>query len=671
MMSQPFWHRVWTYLAKTRPSSREFVLFYGIVLIPFAIDAGIKHAMLNYMGGYSKVGLLLSRTNSVAGVSCDSTCFSLRERMSFYADDVWLMLILPPVIVQIAFWPLGRYRVWLFALLCGAVAAGLYVQRQVMWNTGAFLTFENLQIAVSWGHQHPEDFASYVRTKDIIRLVTLLAAPLLLVVLARVWPRRLRPPRLAGVACVLSITGLACALLVSQSLSFGKTRFHESVVVGSARTFFGYDDEVVDTSRFDDFGAEQLEAYYRTFVGSTPTSDDEYLGRARDCDVIFFICETAPARCLDICGDLSEFPALQRLAARSFLAGSHYATFPRTRNAVFSLYTSWYPSIERRYSKGYDEVCPSIFRSARGAGYETAAFLPFRLNAYEEPAYRAMGVHDVNYADQRRQLDVSTDEMGVLESRVSRDLEVVTALRGYITRQNTGNHRYVAAVLPQLGHAPFLDVIRDGKERSVIERGRAILALQDQWLGMIIDTLSRNGSLEKTLIVFVGDHGVRTRVEDPDLANGMISDYSFHVPCLVYAPMALAKTQIVSGVTSHVDIVPTIRRLLGFAPYGNDAIEFGLPLWSRSFETRTTFLLAADGLGCDGFFEKGRYYMVNRFDHYACWSDTFDFGGNAGHPLDAGGRQRVLDKLETFLAIQERACMLWTNSLKTKNNREK
>jgi len=75
-----------------------------------------------------------------------------------------------------------------------------------------------------------------------------------------------------------------------------------------------------------------------------------------------------------------------------------------------------------------------------------------------------------------------------------------------------------------------------------------LLQLQDKWLGQIVEQLSNDGRLDKTIIVVTGDHGIRTATEDPSFEpHGLAPDYSFHVPLLIFAPKVLESQQTIPG----------------------------------------------------------------------------------------------------------------------------
>ena len=164
------------------------------------------------------------------------------------------------------------------------------------------------------------------------------------------------------------------------------------------------------------------------------------------------------------------------------------------------------------------------------------------------------------------------------------------------------------------------------------------------------------GRLERTIIALTGDHGVRTKAEDPALQPGTISDYMFRVPLIVYAPQTLSQTVVVSTPTSHVDLAPTILGLLGAAEPA--ARMQGVPIWQRESTDRIYFLAFAYG-GADGFVQDGTYYMWQALSGAVSKSHVFSFdqddqvGANDPAIPFVNGALKELDALQRVLVARQ------------------
>jgi arylsulfatase A-like enzyme len=173
------------------------------------------------------------------------------------------------------------------------------------------------------------------------------------------------------------------------------------------------------------------------------------------------------------------------------------------------------------------------------------------------------------------------------------------------------------------------------------ERGRAILALQDRHVGELVGFLKERGRLDRTILVVTGDHGVRTRAEDPIFEGGMIDDYSFHVPLIVHAPAALGERVTIPWITSHIDVAPTVLDLLG-CDAGRES-EQGTPIWDPRLNERVTFFLANHYLGADGYHDQGKFRMFS-----TVWGSAY-----AGDELHFTHRELAQQGSETHEQAQE------------------
>jgi hypothetical protein len=138
-----------------------------------------------------------------------------------------------------------------------------------------------------------------------------------------------------------------------------------------------------------------------------------------------------------------------------------------------------------------------------------------------------------------------------------------------------------------------------------------------------VEQLSSERRLDHTIIVVTGDHGIRTAIEDPSFEpHGLLPDYSFHVPLLIFAPQILKDRQTVRFVTSHIDVAPTVLDLLGIKQ-GRE-FEQGLPVWDTDGSKRKVFLWAGDYLGAEGFAEGQNFTVWNEVVDYVFTGRSLD-----------------------------------------------
>ena len=410
----------------------------------------------------------------------------------------------------------------------------------------------------------------------------------------------------------------------------------------------------VDKSRYASLDGGQVMDKWREITRTPiPQSSPAYFGAAGDYDVLCFVMETAPARCADLTEDLAHLPHVQKLSQQAWIGSNHYSTYPYTRRALFSLVTSWYPTDTEYFdSSGKGKHTPGLMQSLAKRGYITAAYKSDQDSPDDEDLQHSEGIASLVWGQKEA---IPADAEGWrIKSRADRS--ALNSLKRDIAKWTAANQRYAVMYLPQIGHAPWGDVRDDGKPRTTIERGRAIIELQDQFLGEIIAVLKSAGRLDRTIILFTGDHGVRTRREDPDFEGGVISSYSFRVPFLLYVPGVQTKSQTITWQTSHIDLTPSILDLLGITE--DREYEMGCPIWDSRLENRIIFFWAGIYLGADGCYDSGVYHMWQRVSDLTYSSHQLDFKDTSPLARGSPADEKIRNLIADGLAIQYRITRL-------------
>jgi arylsulfatase A-like enzyme len=234
----------------------------------------------------------------------------------------------------------------------------------------------------------------------------------------------------------------------------------------------------------------------------------------------------------------------------------------------------------------------------------------------------------------------------------SDDLDLLGQLESNVELWLNKGQRYMVVYAPQLSHSPFLDITPDGRLKNVTDRVRPLLALQDAYLGEILKLLVTHHRLDKTLIIVVGDHGLRNRDEDPNLPLGMLDDISFHVPMLVYAPQILKASVTIPWLTSHIDISPTVLDLIGIDRQRD--LEQGAPIWDPALQSRTTFLFARHLFSADGYYANGRFAMSNEFSARVFVNSRLHFDAANAVPPNSPDYHQVTSTVQQMVNLQQR-----------------
>jgi len=597
------------------------LLIVSILLIAGAVGIWVKKAQLELSSGYLAIARFLGYSHEADLVFWQKLSFLRR-------DFAFQLLILLIVVALLRILPRVT-RVPIAASLAILMCTIYFFELQALGSIGHYLSLDLVEDAIRWAVDFPESIGQYVSIGGAMKLVVAMAAISLLSVFAA---RRSRGERagafVQAIECVTPVVIAAAILLamVAYAVPVPTLAPHRSALGIMWEALWPPRPSLVIPVNAT---PGDLMALYRKAAAigiERPTAD--FAGHDAGHDLIVFVMETGPARCYDPIYDRESLPGVSALLDRSFVARLHFTTYPYTSDAVFSILTGLYPIGRSEFlrrarpSKGFGLVPP-----LRQLGYSGFVYLPYP-DSFENDTrmYAVAGISSIYVAGDRdverrarararaRQTigmlpansPARREHGALLEDRLIRDYMALDAMLGDILENKRNGRRFVALFMPQLGHAPWLNLY--GRQ-SVVERGRDLMILQDAWLAEIIALLKQQGWLNDTVIAVTADHGIRTRAEDPALPSGTITNYSFQVPLVVYAPGSLNAMREIGERTSHIDIAPTLHALLG-ADTRVPSLTQGVPIWeARTLAKRKEFLFAGGYLGADAYMTGGRYVV--------------------------------------------------------------
>ena len=592
----------------------------------------VKHTFMHTSDGYLAASRFTGRLSPAA--------FTLIERLHFYAADFLLNLALIPAAVALLVCLLPRRAQGAVVIVvCVALAFVHFTELITLSSVGQFIRWDLLKEALVWFWAHPESADENISASSAINLgLVILASAVATVIATRplrgAWSALLKVAVAAG-AVMLLATGIALPVIVRQPAlaelvqsRAGLSMQVEAFAPGQSSPFTGLP------------ASELVRRYHeRVHTPSCPNAS-AFFGSERGKDVILFVYETGPERSFAAARSRSWMPALDALAANGFVATQHYTTYPYTSDALFSVLSGRYPLNRRNLiNSGRADLDDSLTQQLRRAGYIFRVYSSFG-DTFEADiamfdAFGASSIHVPDAPDRSPQISARVDAAlenlgpqspmlqqpasGRVRERLAQDLAAFEQLSMDVLEMKRRGQRFTALYLPQIGHAPWFDL--DGTE-DVVTRGAAVMRLQDLWLGELVETLRFEGHLDSTVIVVTSDHGVRTKNEDATFEGGSISDYSFHVPLLIYAPNAAPQTREIAHMTSHVDLASTLSSLLGVS---ETPVAQGAPIWCEDLDQRATFFLARGYLGADGYRLGDKFVMHAGLTGAVYESDSMDF----------------------------------------------
>ena len=549
--------------------------------------------------------------------------FTIFERATLFSSDcLWGFVIVPFTLVLVSTILPRKLCSTAVGLVSIAMSVIVFLQMQSFKNVGHFIPWYLVSDAVHWAIQHPEFIIAYGSGRAFLKLVFLVGAITMMAIFLHRSKNVVQAKPVLARVLLGTVTTLAVASslfgVVSLTSELANTWYGRAAIpVVISATLHGNDDLGTGAT---EKSADALSMEYAAVANSKKDAPDpRYWGKASGYDVIMIVLETAPTK-YDSFESLDDLPTLKQLAAHSWIGSSHYSTFPYTAKATFSILASMYPP-NPLFFGGPPRQAPGLVRALSSAGYETLYYVPHAFEThFEDAMYDAIGFNKI-FTSKPTHASVPADQY--YKEVIRRDVEDLGALMRDAHDLAQQHRRYLAVFSPQIGHAPWPDVAHDGAETSLAKRARALLVLQDKWLGQLVEQLSQDGRLDQTIIVVTGDHGVRTATEDPSFEPyGLLPDYSFHVPLLIFAPQILEDCRTIRGVTSHIDLAPTVLDLLGIKQ-GRE-FEQGLPVWDSERSQRKVFLWAGDYLGAEGFVQEHNFTIWNKVAGYVFTGPSLD-----------------------------------------------
>jgi hypothetical protein len=606
--------------------------------------------LLGLLGLYLKHALLSQQWQAIARFlgRHDASDLALIERAGFFFNDLVLNLVLVPTLATIAAVTIFRaYRIHAALLATVILSTCYFIDLRAQTEVGQYIARDMLGDLVGWAAASPAASWEYLTFASIAKLLVLIAALIAVATVGLVAERVERSSPTIARACRRALLAVAAgillpaALLAPASLAWriNTSSFTASAVGLAARALLTSPGDLATATSYD----EAMESLRR--VTHTPAVDatHPYVGDEQDSNLVIFVMETGPARALDLALEGRSLPGAGSLYDHAFLASHHHTTHPYSSDAMYSMLSGFYPQARRNMlRRAAPDSRSGLMQAVPGDATLRGVYLPSLYQIESDDAmYRAFGA-DLVYASDRERQDplrevadqraaaivdelvaggsqFEPDVMRHLQARLGADLQALERMKADVTGAVKSGHRYSVMFFPEIGHAPWL-ALRG--ESTVLERGRTLIQLQDLWLKEIVDLLKSLNRLSRTVIVFTADHGIRTRVEDPALPAGKVSEYMFRVPLLVFAPHTIQQPVMIDAPTSHIDLAPTLLSLFGRVDRA--ARMSGLPLWQRTSANRIFFLASAYG-GADGFTQDGVYYMRQALSGATYRSPTFAF----------------------------------------------
>ncbi len=263
--------------------------------------------------------------------------------------------------------------------------------------------------------------------------------------------------------------------------------------------------------------------------------------------------------------DPQVMPNLWRFSQRSLVYRQHYSSGNGTRFGIFGLMygvegTYWHRFLENRLS-------PVLIDTLMSQGYQFRILSSTRLTF---PEFRkTVFVRIPQYIRDTFDTEDSTERDRIITE------DFIRFIRG---RDRT--RPFFSFVFYNSSHQPFqypkeferftpvsegeINYFRDvTKEKVHLLRNRYKNSIyyEDHLLGLALKALREEGLLRDTIVVITGDHGEEFYEQGYFGHTASFNEYQIRVPFVMYYPGQ--EHRVVTSLTSHLDLVPTLMQALG------------------------------------------------------------------------------------------------------------
>jgi hypothetical protein len=605
--------------------------------------------VLGLLGVYLKLALLGPQWGAVARFLGKDPGQPLGwlDPLGFFASDLFLNLLVVPVIgtvlVSAAF---RRRRVIAACVVSAVLSLAYFVELRASSEVGQYISGEMLRDFVGWSSTHVSSAADYVTAASVVKLGLLLAVLAGLLIVARA-ARRAQAPRwravLRRMLALPAILGILLGLVLAPftyAIRLPQSPLNTSAVGRAATTLMA--GHSTSGGRSPWLSLDDALASLRTLT-HTAAFDRAHplVGAEAGSDLLILMMETGPAQAFER-GDHAAGRGVARLRPHALVSPHHYTAHPYSSDALFAVLSGTYPQGRRLLLQ--DLAAPQVNGLFSGLPADVGwrgVYLPSLYQIeLDDRMYGAFGARTLYAADQHpddplrakaeARADATLRDLGGdrldaaararLRGLLVSDLQALERVKADIVRTIAGGGRYAVMFFPEIGHGPWPALPPSDPE--VLDRGRALMDLQETWLDELLDVIAAGRRLDRTVVAVTADHGLRTRAEYPPLRVGFLSDVMFRVPLLIYAPRAVPVQTTLQAPTSHIDLAPTLLALLGASDAA--ARMHGIPIWQRTARDRLYVLGSAYG-GADGFLENGRFYMHQSLSGAVYANDRFTF----------------------------------------------
>ncbi len=279
-------------------------------------------------------------------------------------------------------------------------------------------------------------------------------------------------------------------------------------------------------------------------------------------------------------------PNLWAFSKKASVFGNHYSGGNCTRFGIFSIIYGL-----------YGNYWFSMLGERRG---------PVLIDVLKEQGYdlRLFASAELSFPEFNKTCFVNVPREGIYdrstaEGQVGRDIDITGKFQDYLKNRKS-TKPYFAFIFYDASHGSY--VYPEGFEKfkpasgdvnyltlskatilPLFNKYKNSIGFEDSLIGRVVETLERGGGLKDTAVLVMGDHGEPFFEKGYHGHNQAYSAEEVKVPLVFYLP-GRAPGAAVKRPTSHMDIAPTLLKLLGVKNPPSD-YSSGMDLFSGTART--------------------------------------------------------------------------------------
>ncbi len=329
------------------------------------------------------------------------------------------------------------------------------------------------------------------------------------------------------------------------------------------------DTDSVDKSLLKDINIDNFNPIESENV---PTVYKKFKAIAKNMNVIFFVMESTRKKSLPLYGYKRDtMPFLSSLAKNSLVFHNAVVTQPRTMKTMVSLTLGIYP----------DPRAQSLITKYSQIGNQTDNLLKTLIKNNYSLYYSTMysnygGSNYKNFLNKitQHQITLREDiEMKKQNLKNRKELDERLLTDSFLVWSAQQKQKFTSILWTKLAHMPYISSIKKYEENSKTDMYDNCLVNIDNSLKNLVEGLKKQGKLDNTLIIILGDHG--EAVEDKmDWGHGnFLYEHSIKIPFLIYNSNIFPNRIDIDNRFQIKDIASSVFYLLGIDKTLNQSIN--------------------------------------------------------------------------------------------------